>query len=189
VFDWLFEGRTAVYCLIGVVAAMLFLVWWRTRKRNVLLAASGVAALAVAYFVLGQFVQTPRKQIERHLKEEIPAAVKAHDADAIFKHITADFKFRGSDRAAFRGLVEMGLKSGFINELVIYDIDFPSGGDSRTIPVEFMAKAKPGFSDANPAYPVRATFVREPDGQWRMKGCEVYDPVATNQPLSLPNMP
>ncbi len=187
-FDSLLD-RTAVYCLFGVLAAIFLLLWWRSRKRNLLLAAVAVVALAGVYFVLGTLVDSPRKQIERHLKDEIPAAVKARDADAIFKHISGDFKFRGRDRAAFRGLVDMGMKSGFINEMVIYDVEFPTGGDSRTIPVEFMAKPKPGFTEGNPAYPVRATFVREPDGQWRMSGCEVYDPVATNQPLSLPNIP
>jgi ketosteroid isomerase-like protein len=188
VFDWLFEGRTAVYCLLGVVAAMLLLVWWRTRKRNVLLAALAVAALAGVYFVLGTLVETPRKQIERKL-HEMAAAVQARDADGVFKHIARDFKFRGMDRPQFRGYVDTALQRGIITELVIYDVEWPDGGDGRTRPVEFMAKPKGPVLGDQPAYRVTAKFVREDDGQWRMQSFEVYNPVAGKEPMNIPALP
>jgi ketosteroid isomerase-like protein len=188
VSDWLFEGRIAVYCLIGVAAVILFLVWWRTRKRNVLLAAAAVAALAVGYFVLSQFVETPRKQVERKL-QEMASAVSARDADGIFKHIAKDFKFRGMDRPQFRGYVDTALQRGIITELVIYDVEWPDGGDGRSRPVEFMAKPKGPVLGDQPAYRVTAKFVREGDGQWRMQSFEAYNPVAGKEPMSIPNLP
>jgi hypothetical protein len=188
VFDWLFEGRPVIYWMLGVLAVLLLLVWWRVRKRPVLLAAGVVAALAVVYFGLSFLVETPRAQIVRKV-QEMAGAVKARDADTIFKHIAKDFKFRGQDRATFRGYVEMVLKRGLIDDLVIYDEEFPAGGDERTRPVTFMAKPKSAALGDQPAYPVTATFVREADGQWRMQGFEVYNPVAGKQKMDIPNLP
>jgi hypothetical protein len=187
VFDWLL-GRTAIYCLLGVAAVMLLLVWWRSRKRNVLLAAGAVAALAGVYFLLSSFVETPRKQIVRHL-HEMADAVKGRDADGIFQHIAKDFRFRGMDRPQFRGYVDTALGRGIISELVIYDEGFPDGGDDRSRPVEFMAKPKGPILGDQPAYRVTAKFVREDDGQWRMQSFEVYNPVAGMHPMDIPNLP
>jgi hypothetical protein len=185
VFDWLFEGRTAVYCLLGVVAVILFLVWWRTRTRAVLLAAGAVALLAGVYLLLSLLVETPRKQIEREL-QEMAAAVKARNTDGIFKHIAREFSFRGMDRAQFRGSVDTVLQRGLVDDLVIYDVEWREPGDNRMRPVEFMAKPKgPALGD-QPAYRVRARFVLEDDGQWRMQSFEVYNPVAGKEPMDFP---
>jgi hypothetical protein len=188
VFDWLFEGRIEVYCLLGVVAVILLLVWWRSRKPAFLLAAAAVAALAGAYFILDRLVETPREQIVRKL-QEMADAVKARDADAIFKHIAKDFNFRGQNRDAFHGAVESVLNRGLIGELVIYDPDWRDPGDENVRPVRFMAKPKGGAVGDQPAYFVRAKFVREADGQWRMQSFRVYNPVAGEQEMDIPLPP
>ncbi len=187
-FDWLFEGRPVIYWLLGVVAVLLLLVWWRNRQRAFLIAAAVAVALAGVYFLLSLTVETPRAQIARKL-QEMASAVKARDVDGVFKHIAKDFTFRGQDRAAFRGYVDMVLKRGWIDELVIYDEDWPAGGDERTRIVSFMAKPKSAALGDQPAYPVEAKFVREADGQWRMQGFEVYNPVAGKQKMDIPNLP
>jgi ketosteroid isomerase-like protein len=188
VFDWLFEGRSTVYWLIGVLAVILLLVWWRTRKHNLLLAAGAIVALAGVYFLLGQFMETPRKQIERKL-HEMAAAVKARDTEGIFKHIAKDFKFRDQDRAQFRTYVDNALQHGIVTELVIYDEEWPDGGDDHVRPVEFKAKPTvPSLGD-QPAYPVTAKFVRESDGQWRLQSFQVYNPISGKEPMNIPNMP
>jgi hypothetical protein len=188
VFDWLFEGRPAVYWLIGIVAVLLLLVWWRTRKRNVLIAALAVAALAGVYFLLSKVVETPRAQIERKL-HEMAAAVKAGDKGGVFKHIAKDFKFRSLDRAQFHALVEKTLNEGSVNDLVIYDEEWPDAGGQRTIPVEFRAKPKGPLLENYGAFPVKAKFVREDDGQWRLQSFEVYNPVLGKEPMTIPGLP
>jgi hypothetical protein len=188
VFDWLFEGRQVIYWLLGTVAVLLLLVWWRSRNRKVLIAAGVAFALGVLYFLLSLTVETPRTQVVRKL-HEMAAAVKARDADGMFRHIANDFKFRGQDRATFHNYVDMVLRRGLISDLVIYDEDFPSGGDGRTLLVNFMAKPRSDVLGDQPAYPVEAKFVREPDGQWRMAGFEVYNPVAGRQKMDIPSLP
>jgi hypothetical protein len=189
VFDWLFEGRIEIYSLLSVVAVLLLLVWWRTRKRGVLVAAGVVAALAGVYFVLSLLVETPHAQVTRKLNE-MAAGVKARDADAIFKHIAADLRFRGQDRAAFRNYVETALRRGLIGELEVWDFHWPKGGDEKTLPVEFSAKPKGGVVPDGAYYLVRAKFVREADGQWRLQSFDVYNPaVETSRPIDIPTLP
>ena len=186
-FEWLFEGRAVIYWLIGTLAVVLLIVWWMHRKRGLLIAAGAVAALAGVYFLLDRLVETPREQIERKLGE-MKAAVKARDPDAIFKHIAADFRFRGQNRESFRTYVGDALRSGLIEDLIIYDVSFPDGGDSHTRPFEMMAKPKAWWMENQLAYPVRGKFVREPDGQWRLQSFEVYNPVLGQQPMDIPNL-
>jgi hypothetical protein len=185
VFDWLFEGRSVVYWLLAVLAVIFLLAWWRTRKRNFLLAAVAVAVLAGTYFLLSTVYETPRAQVLRKLRE-MSDGVKAHDAQAIMKHVAADFRYHGSDRDAFRGSVERALKGRQVDEVVIYDERFPDSADKDTLPVEFMVKPKAWWSENQPAYPVKAKFVREADGQWRLQWFAVYNPVLHNEEIVIP---
>jgi ketosteroid isomerase-like protein len=189
VLDWLFEGRSEVYWLLGVLAVLLLIVWWYRRNRGLLIAAGVMAALGGLYFLLSLMLETPRAQIERKLKE-MAAAVKAKDADALFNHIAADFRFRGQDRKSFRTYVDTAFKGGMIDDLIIYDFDWreDKGGD-RVRNVAFMAKPKASYAENQPAYRVQAKFVREADGQWRMQSFEVYNPVLGQQPMDIPNLP
>lgn len=189
-FDWLFEGRPVVYSLLGAVAFAFLLAWWRTRKRGFLIAVGALVALAGLYFLLGKLVDTPRGQIERKVNE-MAAAVRARDTEGIFKHVAADFRFRGQDRATFHKYVEGALQRQLIDELEVWDFRWPEGGDDHTRAVEFYAKPKGGLMTGSEAfYLVKATFVREADGQWRLKSFDVYNPaVDTNRPIDLPGLP
>jgi ketosteroid isomerase-like protein len=188
VFEWLFEGRIVVYCLLGAVAIVLLVLWRMYPRRGLLVAVVAIAALAGLYFLLDRLVETPREQIERKLVVEMREAVKARDVDAIFKYIAADFRFRGQNREAFHGYVADALRAGLVEDVIIYDVSFPDGGDDRTRPVEFMAKPKAPWAENQPAYRVTAKFVREGDGQWRLQSFEVYNPVLGQQPMDIPNL-
>jgi hypothetical protein len=187
VFDWLFEGRPVIYWLLGLLALLLLLVWWRSRKRAFLIAAAVVASLAGVYFLLDKLVETPPEQIERKLTE-MATAVRTRDVDAIVKHLAADFHFRGQDKAAFRqAYVEPALQRGLVGELEVWEFHWPEGGDDQKRPVEFYAKLKGGMVPEGPFYLVKAQFIREADGQWRLKGFDLFNPaVDTTRPIDIP---
>jgi hypothetical protein len=190
VFDWLFEGRAVVYALLAAVAGVLLILWWMHRKRNLLIAVGVVAGLAGLYFLLDRLVETPREQIERKVGE-MAAAVKARDAGTIAKHLAADFRFHGQDRDSFRKFVESAVNRGVLDELTVWDMEWPEEGDDRTRRVQFKAKPKGGMAAGiEYYYLVKARFVREADGQWRLKDFDVYNPfVDSNRPLDIPNLP
>src|SRR5438270_588184 len=83
-------------------------------------------------------------------------------------------RFRGQDRPAFQKLVESALQRGVMDELTVWDFEWPGGGDDRTRPVQFKAKPRGGMAaGVEYYYLVKARFVREADGQWRLKGFDV----------------
>jgi hypothetical protein len=183
VFDWLFEGRLTVYLFLAAVALAFAGLYWRTHKRYWLFPAGAFVLLAAPYFLLDRLVETRSEQITRKLGA-MAAAVQRRDADAIFRHIAADFRVAGLDRATFRNYVEAAFNRG-VTGLKVWDFQFTddSGG------VAFFAKPEGTAAGANAHYLVRARFVQE-GGEWRLQTFQVFNPlVNTNTPLELPALP
>jgi hypothetical protein len=194
VFDWLFEGRLAVYVVLATVAVLLLVLWQQSRKRYLLIAIASVASLAGIYFLLDHFVETDREQIERKI-QEMGAAVRARSVDDIFQHISSRFRRGGQDRESFRHSVDAALRGNLIAEIVVWDIDVPSdfrtnSGETQLARVEFNVKARGGRVGETPPHHCRAQFIRDPDGQWRLQGFDLFNPlVDTNQPIQIPQLP
>jgi hypothetical protein len=191
VFDWLFEGRTNVYLILGVATAVLLALWWRDRKRHWLAGVLGVLFLAGGYYLLSRVVQTPRKEVQRAV-EEMAAAVKARDVDRIMSHVSEQFRHGGLDKPAFRQKVESALAQGVVGEVQVWDFKFPQeqpGGEGGPLRVVFEAKPFGGRASGSEFFRVEADFVRDPDGRWRMKTFQVFHPfINTKQPLDVPQL-
>jgi hypothetical protein len=192
VFDWLFEGRPAVYLILGTAAALLLMLWWRDRKRHWLIGAAACALLALGYFTLSKVRETPRAQVERKIKE-MAAGVQAGDANRIFEHISPEFRLRtlgGTlDKAGFRKSVDIILRNKLVDEVVVWGFEFPerwpTSGPAR---VGFQAKPKGNWSGRDMFYRIEADFVRDPDGQWRLEGFRAFKPGTTEQ-FDIPALP
>jgi hypothetical protein len=171
--DWLLDSRLTVY-LIGTIAAVILLaLWFRNRRRGWLYGLGVVALLLGVFAVLDLTIDTPKRQIRRKLRE-MAAAVKKRDTKAIFAHVSDSFTSDDPEpvtKAQFERRVDDLLKNGVVQDLVIWDEKFPDDSGK----VEFMAKPKgPGIPNEI-GFRVRAVFVRDPDGQWRLKSFEVYE--------------
>jgi ketosteroid isomerase-like protein len=162
--------------------------WWQTRNRKWLYALGGVAALAILFVVLALVIETPQRQIARKI-DEMAAAVKARDVERIFAHVSSEFRFRDKDREAFKSYARTALDSGWIDEVAVWDIELGPLEDERTRPVTFRAKPKGGRYGTEVPYFVKAVFTRDPDGQWRMKTFDIYNPVNIKEPIYIPNVP
>jgi ketosteroid isomerase-like protein len=189
VFDWLFEGRLAVYLALASVAAVCVMLWTRNRKRRWLYLACVPVLLIGVYFLLDLLVETRREQIGRKLKE-MSAAVQARDVDRIFRHISEDFRLeqRGTsmDKAAFRRAVDTVFRNRVVDRVHIWDIAI----GARAGDVVFRVKPTGQRIPDHPGFVCRATFVQDADGQWRMAGFQVFDPlVNADQPIDIPQLP
>jgi hypothetical protein len=184
VFDWLFEGRLAVYLFLAVVAVILLGLWWRDRRRGWLFGVAAVGVLIGIYFLLDRLVETRSEQISRKL-QEMAAGVKAGDTERIFLHVSDRFTFAGLNKAAFQAAVDRILQARRVTDLAIFDFQ-PLDERGR---VFFRAKPIGDEQGLNIAYIVRAQFVRDPDGQWRLQSFEVFNPVVnTNTPMQVPQL-
>ena len=169
-FDWLFDGRPAVYVALGVLAVLCAALWWRDRRRAWLVALGVVGLLAAVYLLLDRLVETRGEQITRRL-QLIEKAVKAGDAGQVVQQFSTQFDYHGIRRDAFRERVAARLKDRFVEDLIIWEVRFPDDSGK----VYFKAKPKGGMVGDNPGFQVRADFVKDADGQWRMRGFEVFN--------------
>jgi hypothetical protein len=120
--------------------------------------------------------------------QEMAAAVKSQDTERMFQHISSEFRHKDLDRAAFRQYIEKVFRNHEVNELRISEEKFPSTASKSTCWGSFRAYARGPTS--NEFYRVEAIFVRDLDGQWRLKGFDFFNPfVMTNEPLQLPKLP
>ncbi|MFO0846330.1 MAG: hypothetical protein U0797_28800 [Gemmataceae bacterium] len=183
-FDWLFEGRLTVYLALAVAALILLGLWVRDRKRGWLFGVAALTLLAVAYFLLDRAVETGREQIARKL-HEMAAAVRARNTDGIFRHISDTFRLQGQNKAGFRGFVEGALRGGGVTELEVWNVQVTDDNGA----VSLLAKPKGRLPGTDAYYLVRARFVKESDGQWRLDSFQVFNPFAdTTTPLEIPQL-
>jgi ketosteroid isomerase-like protein len=174
VFYWLFDHHRSGCLLLGTALIVLGVLWCRTKDRRAATGFGTVATLLVVFLIAGFFVETPAKQVVRKLKE-MAAAVQAKDLEGIFRHISDEFDWQGDTKPVFRSGAQHALDSGFISEVVVWDFQSPQvkpgkGSDKGSATVEFKVKAKGSFGETSPYLRCTATFVEDPDGQWRLKG-------------------
>jgi hypothetical protein len=201
VFDWLFEGRPAVYVVLAATTVVLFVAWWQSRKRYWLYATAAFLALIGLYFLLDRMVETDREQIVRKV-EEMSAGVRERNVDRIFANVSEQFRLNNSDRAAFRAFAEQAIRRGQVTEVKAWDFHFPDdfrATERRTVRgtpqevqvarVQFSVKPEgPGLNTAG--FLCRATFIRDPDGQLRLLDFQIFNPlVDQNQPIQIPQLP
>jgi hypothetical protein len=201
VSDWLFEGRPTVYVILAAAAVLLLVAWWQTRKRYWLYGGVAFLGLIGLYFLLDRLKETDREQIRRKV-EEMAAAVSERNVERIFANVSEQFHLNGSGRAAFRQLAERALSRGEVTDVTVWDFAFPE--DFRTkvrrtgtagapeadgARVSFMVKPQ-GPRLGAPFFRCDATFVRDPNGQWRLFTFQLFQPgVDSNQPFQIPQLP
>ncbi len=179
-FDWLFEGRLAVYLFLAVVALVFVALYWRTRKRYWFLPVAVMGLLLGAYFLMDRLVETRPEQITRKLRE-MADAVQRRDADTIFRHVAQDFRVGSLDRASFRAYVETAFSRG-VTSLRVWEFQFPDDAGR----VVLFAKPEAPALGTTPHYLVRAEFVRE-GAEWRLRTFQIFNPfVNTDTPLEIP---
>jgi hypothetical protein len=182
-FDWLFEGRLTIYLSLAAAALILLGLWYRDRRRFWLFPVGAVGLLLLTYFLMDRLVETGREQIARKL-QEMAAAVKARNADRIFTHISDRFTFQGLNKAGFRSYVEELLSRGRVDDLAIWDVEV---ADSSSGQVRFRAKPRGSLQGIEAPWVVRARFVQESGGEWRLESFQLSSPL--DAPIDIPQLP
>jgi hypothetical protein len=188
--SWLVDDPTTVLAVLGLAGFGVGVAWWLTRRRGYLFGVAAAVGLMVAVWLLHRFVETDAKRIERVVRA-MAAGVPARDADRIFAHISDDFRLRGQTaKADFRRTVEGHLRRGDVTDLAVYAFNpLEIARNKRSATVLFGAKGKgPGFQGYE-MYNVKAFFVLDPDGQWRLKDFRLYLPQVdpgTGEEITLP---
>jgi len=196
--SWLVDDPTDVFLVLGLLAVVLGIIWWFNRgedfgkkklswikgliaRRLTLnqICAMGLTLIgfsAVVILALYFFVDTPTKRIRRAIRE-MSDGVKEDNIDKIFAHISDQFLLAGMgmNKATFRREVESRRNRGDVTEVRAWGFEEPQfSEDKKEAKIEFLIKPKGNLTQA--WYRCIATFVRDPDGQWRLKTFSVFEP-------------
>src|SRR5205807_9981914 len=121
-------------------------------------------------WVLDRTVETDSKRLVGII-EDMGAGVTARDPDRVFKHISEEFGYHGSNKSAFRKLAEPRIRSGEVEHVRLWDFETKDvSRKDRTATVKFKVKATGRNLYDDAGYYCVAKFVLDGDGQWRVKG-------------------
>jgi signal transduction histidine kinase len=187
--SWLVDNPTYVYVTLGIVALGFLIGLWTTRKRRYAIGLGIVAGLALLFFLFTLLMPTDLKRI-RHAIDGMGAGVREKNTDRIFDHISDRFRLGSLDKEAFRSAVDPILKRGDVTEINVWDFrDADISREKRTGTLVFQVKPQPEDRFNKQFYRCKATFVLDPDDQWRLKGFELFNPfVDTDTPLNVPEL-
>lgn len=173
----LFESRSSVYLLLGVAAIVVGFLWLRTRNRRYGYGMAGIAALFALFFVINLTrSETDGEQIERKVKE-MAAAVKAKNLDGAFQHVSDQFRRGGIDKPAMRGFAKNVVDRDELTDFQVSKFERvkfhrAAGNGPEIATITFRVKVI--TTDNVVPFRVECDFVRDPDGQWRVKDFRLY---------------
>jgi hypothetical protein len=187
VFDWLFEGLLSVYIILFLIGCVLLVLWWQRRERGLLYGVGAIGLVALLYFLLDIVRETPQEKVEAAIKEMADAAGK-HDLDRLFRHVSDGFKYHGHDKKEFRARVRSALETYSVTNVHVKDLRFLKiDVDAGRMTVRIAGTASTN-QEWGMALPCEVDFVREGDGQWRMKTIRFYNPVLSDEEWDIPGL-
>jgi len=195
--SWLVDDATTINVILGLLALVLGVIWWMNRgedfgkkklgwirglvARRLTLnqcCAMGltlVGVLALAVLLLGLFVDTDQKRIQRAIRE-MSDGVKEKDVAKIFAQVSDQFNLAGQTKEAYRPRVKSYIDNGQITEVPAWDFELAKiSREKREATIEFMIKPK-GTMTEGVGYRCLAKFTLDSDGQWRLKTFSVFKP-------------
>lgn len=178
------------YVIVAIMVAVLAGNYLRSQRRRDLLPLIGGVAVLLAVFLIDRFVESPREESMRRM-QEMSAASASKKWDDMFKNVSESFAYKGAnggttDKKALREKVrsvEAMIDKGF----VVWDFtrsDFRQI-DDKNAEIGFRAQVK---ERPETVHYVKATFTKDPDGQWRMAGFTCYEPINTKERRSIPGL-
>lgn len=187
--SWLVEDPSPTYVVLLLVALAFAGAFWMKRKRIYLVGVLAVLLLIGLVWLLGRLIVSDRAQIATAI-HEITDAVGERNVDKAFAHIARDFQWHGMPRGEFQKRARTAIERYGPTEGKSWDVEFVEvDREKRSAKVEFLAKVKGSWSSGAEHYRVRAEFTLEPDGKWRLRTFELFNPlVEKDQPMSIPGI-
>lgn len=152
-----------------------------------------IAVLLLAYLIDKSF-ESPREEAVRRVQAMAQAA-DAKNPDAFVEHLADSFEYRGGEKPTNAKKDEMRTAPFWdmlrqINARVtVWDFsrDDVKQVDANTIEIGFSGK---GESDNRPMMLyMKATFRKQPDGQWKLTAIASFKFEKHDEALAIPNFP
>jgi hypothetical protein len=188
---FLSDPPPAVYLvLIGAVLVTgVIFARYQDRKR---LRPLGVAlALLGLVYLIDRIFESPREEATRKV-EAMAEAATAADPTRFVESVSPSFQYHGADREKLKASGAWHLIRSNNARIAVWDFSraaFEQISDTE-LEIGFYAKAQAPGRGALVRY-IKARFVKDPDGQWRVKTFGFYNPAehGLNQEEPIPGFP
>jgi ketosteroid isomerase-like protein len=182
-----------VFLLLAAALIVTGLVWLNRRSRKALIAFLAVILVTGIVVLLDRLLESPREEAVRRVQAMVAAADR-RDPDAFMAHVADSVVYQGESQAVTYSRDQLRRHHFWITlqqfnvHVAAWDFarDDVIQPDDNTIEIGFLAKGETGGKQI-PAY-FRATFKRQPDGQWKLNRLASFDPIQRTKPLAVPGL-
>jgi hypothetical protein len=186
------DPSLALYVILIVVAAVTGMMWSRNRSRSNKINFGIAAAALIALFLIDWFVESPREEASRRVREMAAAASDPPNPDRFVENVSESFSHNGKGREAVRTSGAWDLVRQHNVRVAVWSLDrseFQQISENE-IEIGFYAKAESPREIPELWRQCKARFIRDPDGAWRVKGIKFYSPgVSGRQEDPIPQFP
>jgi hypothetical protein len=172
---FLSDPSLSLYLVLAVAFVIALAVWYRKRDRKSLLAALAFGLLVLGLYLIDASFESPREQANRRVLAMAEAAT-ARDPARFVEQLSDSFNYRGATKEQMRTAGIWTTLRNFNARVAVWGFgkgEYEEIGENE-IEIGFYAKgeAAQGFR----WYFMRARFIRDPDGQYRVKTVKFYLP-------------
>jgi len=167
--------------LLTLIAAGL---WVRYRKKPLLAVSLVLLVLFFAWLVIGLLFESPREESVRRVNE-MAAALNAKDWAEFGENVSESYsdaknRKKADLKKAFDDAGRLGIRAAVWN----VELTDPPVVTDTEVKLRFDGKAEAQGREALAHFQV--TFVKDPDGKFRLKEYKSFDYVQKNQQLDVP---
>jgi len=164
------------YLVLVVVVVVTGAVWVKNRTRRSLIAFAVSAGVLALLFLIDRLFESPREEASRRVVA-MAAAATAVQPDAFVENLSPSFNYKNADREAIRRARAWPEIRAHNTRVAVWGLgrdDFNQVSDTE-LEIGFYAKAQTPSNEALLRY-VKAWFVKDPDGAYRLKTIKFYTP-------------
>jgi hypothetical protein len=160
--------------VFGVLVLILGGLAARYRKKPLLAAFTGLVLLFVAWLVVALLTESPREEAVRRVTA-MAAAVEKKDWAAFGEHISDSFQKDKLKKADVKGYFDHGTALNLRAAVWDFALTDPPRVTDAEVVIAFEARASPPSGEPF-LRRIEATFVKDPDGKFRLKTYETFLP-------------
>ena len=184
------DPSQTLYLILVVVAIVTGAVWFRNRSRSSRFNFGIAAAVLAALFLIDWFFESPREEAVSRI-QQISTAINERDFERMLTHFSESFNYRGKDKAYLRTAPMRDIVTRENVGTAVWDFtrDQVEHPGPNEIVIGFMGRGD-GNTGRFAAY-FRVTFVKEANGEWKVRTFEAYaDPLqrANQPPINVPGL-
>ncbi len=186
---WLIDPETTTYLLLIVFLIVALGVWLRSRKRGAMMAMGIIALMVLALYLCDRLYESPREEAVRKVQLMVDA-FNSNNWEQFQQHLSHGTLVRGVTVLVLKPTFQLG--TSFNAKVAVWNFDRDSvkylPGPEPAVEIAFDAKAEALNGQMIPKH-VRATFVRDSDGQYRVQNFKTFNIVNKSSEEPLPGAP